>query len=181
MIIEIFIIFLQSIIRLQCNEPTLEEIRSLRQRQANRRSGSFIAPPLTRYPAIRRTHERLNVPLSRYPSRNYNQMTLEASSRRNQSPGAFLVGGRGQQQYLHEPQDSNINSPILEVEATEIPIVIAQPIPFIARLFNLISRYNQADPAQVEAEGDDEDIPVINLYAPQEMEPIQARPIRFQI
>jgi hypothetical protein len=178
MIIEIFIIFLQSIIRLQCNEPTLEEIRSLRQRQANRRS---VAPPLTRYPAIRRTHERLNVPLSRYPSRNYNQMTLETSSRRNQSPGAFLVGDRGQQQYLHEPQDSNINYPILEVEATEIPIVIAQPIPLIARLFNLISRYNQADPAQIEAEGDDEDIPVINLYAPQEKEPIQAQSIRFQI
>lgn len=180
MIIEISFLFLQFIIGLQCVSPTLEELRIVRERLAEQRSGNFRAPPMRRSRAFRVGQERPNVPI--YPSRSNNQIS-SSSSNSFQNPDNFPLNG---QRY----HGTNNVSPILEVVAIEIPIAQAEPIPLLARFLifisrNSLNRYNRFTNYQgtlvlVETEADGENIPIIRLYEPQETEPIRAQPLRFQ-
>lgn len=189
MIIEISVIFLQLFVGINCIRPLTDRNRNrnVPPRQPGQRSGDLVAPPLRRTHVIRRFQERPNVPI--YPSRTNNQIP-PVTFNVIQNPGAFLVNDP--QLFWQAPQETNHVSEILEVEAVEIPIAVAEPIPFIARLLNFMSRNalirfihnsrgtdNRVDLTITETENE-EDIPIIRLYEPQNTEPIIARPLRAQ-
>lgn len=170
MIIKIYFILLQFIIGLQCARPIAEELRMARQRQAGQRSGSFRPPPMRRSQPFRIGQERPNVPI--YRSRSNNQIP-PSSTNFYQNP------------VVNDLRiEDNQAPPILEVEAIEIPIAQAEPITLISRCLRFLSRNtrnrfnnnprNRVDIYTVEAEADDENIPIIFLNEPHEIVPIRA-------